>query len=208
MDTLIFDFDGTLADSFSLMLEIAYRITGIGPLTDEEVARLRRFSIMKVRKELHIPLRKVPRLVTEGRHEMRERIGEVTTFAGIADALEALHSAGHRLLVMSSNSEDNVRAFLRKQGLERYFDAVYGGVGVFDKASSLRKVLRANRLDKRQCWYVGDEVRDIIAAHKVGVRVVSVDWGYQDPAALAEHKPDVLIHQPHELVALFARRAV
>lgn len=208
MATLIFDFDGTLADNFNLMLDIAYRVTGMPPLSASEIHRLRQLPAMKVRKELGIPLRHVPRLVTRGRREMHERIGEVRAFSGIPTALAALRQTGHRLLIMTSNSERNVHAFLEAQGLEHYFEAIHSGVGVFDKAGALRKVLRRGKLDKQHCWYIGDEVRDMTAAHKAGVHAVAVGWGYQAPEALAAAQPDGLVRRPRELVAFFAQNPV
>jgi phosphoglycolate phosphatase len=208
MKTLIFDFDGTIADSFELVLEIAHDLTGAEMLNQVEIARLRHLPLMKVVRELHIPLRHFPRLVLQGRQKMHERIHEVQPFPGIPKALEALHGAGHHLLVISSNSEQNVRSFLRANNLEAYFDGVYGSVAVFNKASALRKVIKRNRLVVEDCFYIGDEVRDVIAASKVGVEPVAVAWGYQAPEALAEYHPFALVQKPAELLDIFGANKV
>jgi len=203
MKTLIFDFDGTIADSFELVLEIAHDLTGAEMLNQGEITRLRRLPLMKVVRELHIPLRHFPRLVLQGRQKMHERIHEVQPFEGIPKALESLHASGHHLLVISSNSEQNVRSFLRANNLEAFFDGVYGSVAVFNKASALRKVIKRNHLVVDDCFYIGDEVRDVIAASKVGVEPVAVAWGYQAPEALAEHHPFALAQNPAELLDIF-----
>lgn len=203
MSTLIFDFDGTLGDSFELALDIAYEVTGLQPISEVEMARLRGLPLLKAVRELGIPLRHVPKLVLAGRQAMHERIDEVAPFPGIAETLQTLHEAGHHMLIMSSNSEQNVRTFLRSNGMELYFDGVYGGVGLFNKSAALRKILRRNRLDTTECFYIGDEVRDVIAAKKVHVRPVSVAWGYQAPQALADQHPFALVHTPPELVDVF-----
>lgn len=202
--TIIFDFDGTLADSFSLALEIAYELTGIAHLSEAAVAQLRTMPLMKAVKELHIPITRLPGLILHGRQKMSERIHEVRPFAGIPEALHTLHAGGYHMLVISSNSEQNVRAFLRANDLEKYFDGVYGGVGIFDKAAALRKVLRRNRLQPAACYYVGDESRDADAANRVGVRSVAVTWGYQAASALREHRPFALVDRPVELLELFS----
>ena len=204
MKTVIFDFDGTLADSFSLTLEIAYELTEIPRLSDQEIARLRRLTLLKAVRELHIPLRRLPRLLLHGSQKMHERIHEVHPFPGISELVSGLHNSGaYKLLVISSNSEQNVRSFLRANNLEDLFDGVHGGVGFFDKAAALRKVLRKNALKRDNCYYVGDEERDLIAAKRVGVRSVGVSWGYQDALALAVHKPNALVRTPAELLELF-----
>jgi phosphoglycolate phosphatase len=63
-------------------------------------------------------------------------------------------------------------------------------------------VLKRNRLSAANCYYIGDEVRDVVAASKAGVSPIAVTWGYQDTQALKEHHPDALINKPAELTAL------
>jgi phosphoglycolate phosphatase len=203
MKTLIFDFDGTLADSFELVLEIAHELTGSEQIASSEVKRLRQLPLMKVIQELHIPLVRLPRLVLQGRQRMHERIHEVQPFQGIPETLKGLHAAGHHMLVISSNSEKNVRSFLRSNNLETYFDGVYGSVAVFNKSAALRKVIRRNQLDTDGCFYIGDEVRDIVAASRVGIEPVAVAWGYQAPAALGKYHPFALVKKPAELLDIF-----
>jgi HAD superfamily phosphatase (TIGR01681 family) len=203
MKTLVFDFDGTLADSFELVIEIAYELTGLPKQSDAEVARLRHLPLLKAAREMHIPLRMAPRLLVKGRQKMLERIHEVHPFPGIPEVLRELHDNGYHLLVISSNSEHNVRSFLRTNELEPYFDGVYGNASIFNKASSLKKVLKRNKLDAADCFYIGDEVRDVVAASKVGMEPVAVSWGYQAKQALEKYHPFAILDQPTDLLQIF-----
>lgn len=203
MKTLIFDFDGTLADSFELALDIARDLTDLERFDAQDIARLRGMPPAKVIRELGIPLTKLPRIVIKGRHMMHERIGEVHPFPGVPDAVRSLHAAGYHMLVMSSNSEQNVRTFLRANELESYFDGVYGGVALFNKASALRKVIKRNQLALDDCFYIGDEVRDVIAATKVAVEPVAVAWGYRTATALEKYHPYALAKKPTDLLTIF-----
>jgi phosphoglycolate phosphatase len=204
MRTLIFDFDGTLADNFKLGVEIAYELTGIDPLSDEEIERLSQLPVPKIVRELHIPLRKLPGLVIKERQKMHERIHEVKPFVGMPQVLKRLSESGNSLLVISSNSEENVQAFLKAHKLNSYFDGVYGGVALFSKSSILRKVIKRNKIDKSECYYIGDEVRDIVSASRAGVEPVVVSWGYQSPEALAKYHPFALANKPSDLLEIFA----
>lgn len=208
MKTLVFDFDGTLADSFELVMDIAYTLTNVPRQSPKEVARLRQLPLIKAVREMHIPLRMVPRLLVKGRQKMHERIHEIHPFPGIPEALKQLHDMGYHLLVTSSNSEHNVRTFLRTNDLESYFDGVYGNASLFNKAASLKKVLKRNRLDAADCFYIGDEVRDIVAATKVGMEPAAVAWGYQARAALEAHRPYVLLDKPADLLRVFGAEKV
>src|SRR6266542_5771971 len=203
MKTLVFDFDGTIADSFELVVDIAYELTGLPKQSDEQVARLRHLPLIKADREMHIPLRMAPRLLVKGRQKMLERIHEVHPFPGIPEVLKELHANGYHLLVISSNSEHNVRSFLRTNELEAYFDGVYGNASIFNKASSLKRVLKRNKLDAADCFYIGDEVRDVVAASKVGMEPVAVAWGYQAKGALAKYHPYALLDQPMDLLQIF-----
>jgi len=203
MKTLIFDFDGTLADSFELVIDIAYELTGISKQSDAEVDRLRQLPLLKVMRQLRIPLRMTPRLLVKGRQRMHERIREVHPFPGIPEVLKELHDNGYHLLVTSSNSEHNVRTFLRTNHLESYFDGVYGNASIFNKAVSLKRVMKRNKLDAADCFYIGDEVRDVTAAAKVGMEPVAVTWGYQAKEALAEYHPFALVDKPIDLLRVF-----
>lgn len=202
MKTLIFDFDGTLADSFKVVFEIGCDLLGIEQPSNAEQAELRRMSLRQVLKKLHIPLWKIPSLLVKGRKIMHDRMGEVEPFAGVPEMLRQLQKSGYPMLVISSNSEGNVRSFLRNAKLEQYFEAVYGNVGVFDKSQALRKVLRHRHLEAKDCFYIGDEARDVSGSQRAHVPCISVTWGYQNPEALTAENPFALAHTPVELLEI------
>lgn len=198
---IIFDFDGTIADTLEVMMEIYKDLQSDAPEpTPAEVLRLRGMSLLHVMRELKVRPWKVPFLVAHGRKRLRKRMPQVEVFAGIPEATHDLVAAGHRLFIMSSNSVQNIRYLLHKYDMNTEFIKIYGGVGVFGKARVLRRVLRQNRLEAHDTWYVGDEVRDIEAAQAVGVRVAAVAWGYNTPEVLRSHAPDCLLASPKELM--------
>jgi phosphoglycolate phosphatase len=157
---------------------------------------------------LGVPFHKIPGLIVKGRQSMLGRMNEVAPFQGVPEVLDSLHAAGYHLLVISSNSEKNVRSFLRTNNLELYFDGVYGSASLFNKALTLKKVMRRNKLAAADCFYIGDEVRDIVAATRVGVEPVAVAWGYQAYEALQEYHPYALLSHPKELLRIFPAKKV
>lgn len=200
---IIFDFDGTIANSFNAVVEIFYELTKRPRIEDEaEIARLRRLPAIKIAKEMHVSPFQASRLIMKGRKMMAKHLDEVPLFDGIGHALRELHAKGHPLYIMSSNSTQNVEYFLASHNLRKYFVKVQGGVGLLDKAGALKKVMRQNKLNPEECAYVGDEARDIDAAKKAGVYMISVGWGYNDPSLLARQHPDSLIAQPQELITV------
>jgi phosphoglycolate phosphatase len=204
MSAIIFDFDGTIADSFDLVLDLFYEITKHPRFTPERIAEFRSTpSLRKAAKAVNITPRQVPLLLIKGRVRMGKRLNEVKPFRGIEPVLRSLHKDGHLLLVISSNSQHNVEAFLNSHGLTGYFDAIYGGVGLLGKASALRRVIRQNKIDHLNCFYVGDEVRDVLAAKHAHVRSIAVGWGYNDVSILRASEPLAVADRPSDLLTIF-----
>lgn len=200
MSTIIFDFDGTIADSFNVVLDIFYELTGKEHYNEEQVSNFKTMSMRKAVKAAHLPPRQIPRLLITGRNQMSKRLHELKPFPEMKQVLKKLHDSGHSLLVISSNSQSNVWTFLKEHKLDSYFDGVYGNIGLLSKAGALRRVMRINKLVTYECYYVGDEIRDIHAAKRARVRSIAVTWGYNDGATLISKKPYMVAESPKDLL--------
>ena len=75
--------------------------------------------------------------------------------------------------ILSSNREETIRTCLRANGVENLFAFVIGYPKLFGKAKALRRILKSRDLERAELLYVGDETRDIEAAHKAKVRVAA-----------------------------------
>lgn len=201
MANIIFDFDGTIADSFAIAIGIFHDLTHREePITPDEIERLRGMSALKVAEELHIQPWKMPFLLIRGRRRMTKQMNNVHTFPGLQKTIRELHSQGHNMYIMSSNSAQNIQLFLQCHAMSKEFIKVYGNVGLFNKASVLRRVVRRNNLKRNETFYVGDEARDVEAAKRAGVKVVAVSWGYNNVRILTQHEPDIMVAEPGDLI--------
>lgn len=196
---IIFDFDGTIADSMWVVIEIYEQMFGV-TVTPQQVEHIRGLTAAKAIKELGVPLWKAPRLLTKGKKIMRSRLSEVKPFPDMDTLLAGLKDSGHELRIMSSNSEGNVRAFLKAHGLAEYFSSVQGSVGLFGKAPVLRKIMKQHHIARSEVYYVGDEGRDIDGAKKAHVPIISVGWGYNSPTLLKSLHPDHYVDKPLQIL--------
>jgi phosphoglycolate phosphatase len=204
--TLIFDFDGTIADTLSAIIRLVNEHASefnIKPLGDKDVEELRGMSNIDIIKRYRIPLIKVPYMVLHGQKELNQRIDEMTLFPGIKDLVLGLKNLGFRLGILTSNSRENVQKFLRAQTLE-VFDFIHAEQNFFGKNWALLHLLKKHGLKKDEVLYVGDEVRDIEACQKVGVPVVAVSWGFHRRHLLAAKKPTYLVDAASEIMAIVA----
>lgn len=202
MKNVIFDFDGTLADSLPLVMDLFYKWSKLGPLPDKTIQTLRNKSIKEVLVYFKIPMWKVPGLLVKGRVDLGRRLAEVPLFTGMDSVIEKLHSEGNQIFLMSSNSSVNVANFLKNNKIDGYFTEVYGNAGIFGKASVMKRIIQKYRLNPKDCYSIGDEIRDIEAAKKAGITSIAVRWGYNGEQILKAHKPDHFAAKPADLIKI------
>lgn len=202
--TLIFDFDGTLADTFGIAISVFRKLARKWHDTgDEEVERLRSLPAREALKQLGVRVWHLPYIIYHGRRAVKEQMETVIAIKGIPPVVKELHERGYNLLIISSNSTKNINRFLERNKLGEYFDGVWGGKGIFAKGAAIKEIARKSGLALKDCVYIGDEVRDVDAAKHAGIPYVVVSWGYNNRMALENAKAKTLIDKPEELLKLF-----
>lgn len=204
---VLFDFDGTIADSFDAVLAIANRLAAnFGyPITPPEtVEYLRQLGSREVLQVVQVSPFKLPFLLRRLRAELNQEITQLKPFPGIPEALADLKNQGHSLGIATSNSVENVRLFLQANQLSNHFDFLASGLTIFGKSRILRQMMRQQGISPQQVIYVGDETRDIEAAHQLKLPVIAVAWGFNSVETLRRHNPDYLAKSPQALPAIVA----
>lgn len=202
MAAIIFDLDGTIADSFDYVSEFLAREAHKWPLSEADKQQLRGRSMAGMARQLGHHWWNTPELFLKGRRRMRHSIRHWEPFADMPEVIRKLHAEGHELFVVSSNSLHNMRQFLHRHHLHTYFLKIYGGVGMFGKAPALRRLLREQNLALKDALYIGDEVRDVEAARELGLRIIAVSWGFADLASLQAKPIAGVAHTPSEIISL------
>ncbi len=202
MAAIIFDFDGTIADSFDFIVDFVADEAGRPPLSSAEKQELRGQSMAAIARCFGHPWWRLIGLFVRGRREMHKVIGRVKPFDDISDVIKKLHAEGHELFIVTSNTVDNVHKFLHHYELHKYFLEVYGGAGLFGKARYLKKLLKEQNLEKSDALYIGDEARDVKAAHAAKIMIIAVTWGFARPADLEALEPTAMAEHPEDLIKI------
>lgn len=205
---LIFDFDGTIADTFEAGLMILNKLAGefgFRPLQPSDIEKARDMRTRQLVKFLGIPTRKMSRIARRGSEELHGCIHSIQPLPGMPEALRELRALDYSVGIITSNTELNVHIFLRSHGLE-LFDFVRCSSKLLGKARMIRSAIRKQHVRAADILFVGDETRDIEACKKVGVRIAAVTWGYNSRRSLEAMKPDFVFEDPKELVALLANQ--
>ena len=202
---IIFDFDGTIADTVDALVTIANRLAlefGYVPINSQELVLLRNLTAREIIKYSGVSLFKIPFMMKRVKGELKDKIPELKPIEGINAALIELHNQGYHLGIITSNSQENVNQFLKFHNLDYLFDFIYSGVTIFGKTTIINNVLRQKQFKPEVVIYVGDETRDVESAKKANIKVVAVSWGFNSSEALGKQNPDFLIHHPCELLAV------
>lgn len=201
---VVFDFDGTLADSFAWFLATINKVAercGFRPIDMTRLDELRGYSGRQMMKYHELPLWKLPSVANEMRSLMAERAGEISLFPGVDALLRGLRDREIESAIVTSNSKENVVRILGEENVSliRYLEC---GATIFGKKVKLRKVLKASGAPVRNVLCVGDEIRDADAARALDLDFIGVSWGYTKPVSLQRHSKEPLLSTPEELLTI------
>jgi len=200
----IFDFDGTLADSWPFFLSVLNDIAdqhGFNRVDAVQAERLRHYGPRDIMRHVGMPAWKLPFASRSFIDRMRGHTGHIPLFDGVEGALHALDRAGVRLALVSSNAEDNVRRTLGPE-LATLFRHYECGMSIFGKSARIRKVVRQAQTAPGRALYVGDQTTDADAARRAGIGFGAVSWGYTPIEALRSAAPEREFTAPNDWLSL------
>ncbi len=198
---ILWDFDGTLADTLPGLLQVFNDLApefGLRPIVD--VQAIRDASPVQWLRQQGISLWKLPALRNAIVHRQEGQMADIRLFPGMGNVLERLNACGYRLGIVSSNSENNIRTCLQANSAEQWFELIVGYSHLLGKQRALRQVLKRTKLKGHDVLYVGDEQRDITAARRAGMDAAAVTWGINTHTLLAHHSPSRLVDRPDQLL--------
>jgi len=195
---VLFDFDGTLADTIPLIVASYHHTltaSSLPAVSDVEVRSWIGRPLQPVLEERYpgrgAELTEVYRAWNLANHDEL-----IQVVAGMSELLDDLHAAGARTGVVSSKRAETVRLGLRAVGLADRIDVVAGQDEVTRHKPDPEPLLYAARqlgVSAADCVYVGDATVDVVAALAAGMGAVAVTWGAGERAPLEAAAPAAVV---------------
>ncbi|MBX7220193.1 MAG: HAD hydrolase-like protein [Blastocatellia bacterium] len=189
---VIFDFDGTLADSFPFFVSVFNQLAERHHFKSIEphlVPTFRHYNAKQMMEYVGMPAWKLPLVAKSFISLMKQNADRVSLFDKVDEVLLHLVQAGLTVAVVSSNARDNVTRILGPENT-RLFSHFECGMSIFGKRAVIRKVLKKTGIPSHEAIYIGDQVTDLEAARKAEVPFGAVSWGYSSIEALCAHHPE------------------
>lgn len=205
MAVYLFDFDGTIADSFPLACDLLLKnakYLRCKQLSLAEIAQLKEMDVREIAQYFQIPFWRIAGFVKKLRKLGNERIDEVKIFSEWLSILKTLKENKHELGIVSSNSLKTIKALLIKNNLYQLFDSIHCGASLFGKKRQLKKIITQRGFNPNDTYYIGDEVRDIEAAQANNIHTIAVSWGFNSINRLKLAKPEYLMENINQLQSL------
>jgi len=205
---IIFDFDGTLADTipvtFTIIQELAREVGYDKKVTQADWDWVREHELKDIPHKFGISLIKIPYILMKGRSILNKQMFSVPPCKGILEMMQVLKKKGYTLAILSSNRRDSIQEFVVKHNLAQFFDFVHSELNIFGKDKALLSMLKQHEMPITESLYVGDETRDVEACKKINLDCISVSWGLNSPAALKKYGAQHIVDSPEQLVKLLS----
>ncbi|MBQ7545694.1 MAG: HAD hydrolase-like protein [Clostridia bacterium] len=206
--TILFDFDGTLADTAEGIFEsVQYALRKMG-LPQADIQTMRRFIGPPLPYSFSQFIGLSPDEAEQAVLYYRENYAaggkyKLSFYPGMLQLLRDLRDAGKNVCIASAKPDLFIRQILEYYKIDGLFTCVQGAPmqeQSSDKSSVIRSVMnRCNAEDKRTVLMVGDTAYDIRAAKKVGIDSAGVLYGYGSRAELAAEGAEYLAQDVEDL---------
>ncbi|MCW8445533.1 HAD hydrolase-like protein [Fluoribacter gormanii] len=202
---LIFDFDGTLADSFHIAIEkltLLANELNLRKIEPSELEILRNLTSKELIHYLKIPFFKLPHLMHRAREHMKNEISTLSIFIDLPEVLTELKHLDCTMGIVTSNSLVNVSTWLEQHQMQNIFNFIHAESSYFGKGYLLKKAIKSYAMKLNDTFYIGDETRDIEAAKKCHIQSIAVTWGFNSESLLTRYNPTHIARNPQNILTI------
>jgi len=204
MQSLIFDFDGTLINTNDLIIDTLKKVAKDKLNQTLDQNKITEMFGLTIDEQMRI-------LDPEGEEELVDyyfdlylkRIeSETFLFKDIESLLKTLKKLGYNLYILTNNNTNDTKKSLKRLNIINYFDDLITTDDVKmgkPDPEGLEILFKNNNLKKEEALFIGDSPHDIEAGKRFNIKTVLVGWSMFDLEDF-DVKPDFIIDQPKELL--------
>ncbi|WP_050463900.1 phosphoglycolate phosphatase [Herbaspirillum autotrophicum] len=208
---ILFDLDGTLADTAPDLAAAVNQMRAARGLEPTPYEQLRPVASAGARGLIGVAFGVKPD--EAGYEELKTTflnnyaaalVVKSSLFEGVPSMLERLQQNGVSWGIVTNKASRFTDPLVPQIGLGHAGCIVSGDTTPHSKPhpEPLLEAARRLQVAPQECWYVGDDVRDIQAGRAAGMQTVAAAWGYCGHVAPASWEADALLHDPMHLLDL------
>ncbi|MDO8663681.1 MAG: HAD hydrolase-like protein [Candidatus Wildermuthbacteria bacterium] len=199
---ILFDFDGVIADSFSIAFEIN-KIIDPNIITKSDYQKHFDGNIYDCRKNnTSYGEEEIKRIDEEFFARYIPRMEEVKIFPDMKEVIAKLGKS-YILIIISSTIRTHIIDFLKRNNITSYFKEISGSKIVDpNKTERIKMVFEKYGVKPSDCVFITDTLGDMREANSVGVQSIGVSWGFQDKNNLQKGNPVSIAEKPEDICLL------
>jgi phosphoglycolate phosphatase len=208
MALVIFDYDGVLADTLDDLIRFGQQACNqLGvkhTVTKDDLSNLEVMSFATYGRACEVPEPLIDEFVKISLRLFAEKESPPAIFDGLSEVIQHF-STKHKIAIVTTNSSQNVHAFLTQHGLDSLVHAVYGVDTPGSKAQKIAIARERFVKNGEAVFMIGDALSDVRAAKEAGVISIAITWGHQSMETLLRGEPDHIVHSPQKLIAVIEK---
>jgi phosphoglycolate phosphatase len=205
MALVIFDYDGVLADTLDDLIrfgqEACNQLGVKHVVTKEDLSNLEVMSFATYGRTCEVPEPLIDEFVKISLKLFAEKESPPAIFNGLSEVIQHF-STKHKIAIVTTNSSQNVHAFLTQHKLDSLVHAVYGVDTPGSKAQKISIARERFVKNDEAVFMIGDALSDVRAAKEAGVTSIAVTWGHQSLETLLSGVPDFVVSSPYDLIVV------
>lgn len=205
-DLIVWDWDGTVADSTGLIsqaLMLAATQTGLPALTAEQARSVIGLGLRESIQVLFgdIPAEQAQALAAQYNRNFYACEQQILLFDGIAELIAELHKRNVKQAVATGKGRRGLNMALQQSGLARYFSATKTVDECFSKPhpQMLDELMDELVVMPERTLMIGDSQYDMHMGKNAGVLTAAVTYGSQTAQQLSMLAPDAMFDDVHSL---------
>ena len=187
---IIFDFDGVIADTFNLHLELSQYFQ---PQTTAEVLIEHTMGNPLLEPKIKFKKEELPPYFDMYTEKIKKE-----DYFPVVNAIKNL-SKKYTLVICSGSPEKGIRKFLKFWDIENCFAGVYDVYTSHNKIEKFGMIFKDHKVNVDECIYVTDTVGDIKEAKAINIKTIAVTWGFHSKMILLAAKPYAVIDRIEDL---------